>query len=257
MGYMKCRRRPPAGSIPDLLDMFDRELRFYREIASEIGVRTPRLNDATVNDSEVVLDLEDVSGWNDTLDPVAVAHELRALHLRWTEAADDRWPWLNRRGAAADEIGAHYDRVWTDLRLRPDVTPAVRRLGDALGGRVAHLEHEESARLPRTLIHGDASMRNTRTSVDGEIVFLDWEDTRTAQGEVDLTWLLLSSVEPAAWGDVIDAYEPDHEALRDCFPANIAQAILAFSDHEPGSEAAQGWLDRLEIAASITPSGAT
>ena len=251
MTFVKRRTRPAEGSIPALLGMFDREVRFYREIASEAGVRAPALHNWSVDGGEITIELDDVSGWHQGGDPLAIVGELKTLHNRWLDAADKRWPWLNRAGAAADEIGQLYDRVWSDLRGRDDVTPRVRDLGDALQGRVAWLERDESARLPRTLIHGDASMRNVRTSPSGELVFLDWEDVRTAQGEVDLTWLLLSSVDPSAWDDVIGAYQPDPAALRACFPANVAQAILGLADEEAGSAAALGWIGRIEAAAAL------
>ena len=39
-GFIKQRTRPEPGSIPALLGMFERELRFYREV-SMVGVRVP------------------------------------------------------------------------------------------------------------------------------------------------------------------------------------------------------------------------
>jgi hypothetical protein len=39
---VKRRERPVPGSIPDVLAMFQSELRFYREIAPVLGVRVPR-----------------------------------------------------------------------------------------------------------------------------------------------------------------------------------------------------------------------
>src|SRR5687768_18579426 len=121
MAYVKRRARPAPGSIPDLLDMFEREVRFYREIASEVGVRVPALLDSKVGDDEIVLELEDLSAWAEGGDPVAVASVLRELHDRWRGVADDRWPWLNRAGRAADEIARLYDGVWSALRERVDV----------------------------------------------------------------------------------------------------------------------------------------
>ena len=40
-GYAKQRSRPAPGSIPEILDIFRAEVRFYREIAPVIGVRVP------------------------------------------------------------------------------------------------------------------------------------------------------------------------------------------------------------------------
>ena len=248
---MKRRGRPEPGSIPDLLDMFGREVRFYREVAPEIEVRVPALVRWDVEDQQVTIQLEDLSSWDEGGDPVALAGLLKQLHDRWRGLADARWPWLNRAGRAAQEIGALYDKVWTGLRDREDITPAVRRIGDALSAHVAELERLESSSVPRTLVHGDASLRNVRTSPRGVIALLDWEDVRTARGEVDLSWLLVSSVDPAVWPDVIAAYEPDAEALVESFPANIAQAILSLADHALGSVTAQHWITRLDAAAAM------
>ena len=39
-----------------------------------------------------------------------------------------------------------------------------------------------------------------------EIALLDWEDVSAAPGIADLGWLLVSSVAPARWDEVIAAY---------------------------------------------------
>jgi len=91
------------------------------------------------------------------------------------------------------------------MQGRPDLTPTVRDLGDRFVGQVTALELGEAKAPRRTLVHGDASLRNTRTSPDGVIVLVDWEDVRSANGCVDLTWLLVSSVEPERWDDIIFA----------------------------------------------------
>lgn len=249
--YVKRRLRPAPDSIPGLLNMFEREVRFYREIAPEVGIPVPALVRSTVDDEGIVIELEDLSSWVEGGDPVSIARVLRQLHDRWHAIADGRWPWLNRAGRAANEIGDLFDRVWSDASDRDDMTTTVRKLGDSLRGRVGELERAESSAGPRTLVHGDATSQNVRTSSTGVIALLDWEDVRTARGEVDLSWLLLSSVDPGTWDDVIAAYEPDHDALVESLPANAAQAIFGLSDHEPGSDAADGWIARLEAAARL------
>jgi Phosphotransferase enzyme family len=99
-----------------------------------------------------------------------------------------------RDGRGALAIGELYDRVWPGMAGLPDLTPVIRDLGDRFAGKVAELERAEARAARRTLIHGDASLCNTRTSPDGVIAFLDWEDVRSANGCIDLTWLLVSSV---------------------------------------------------------------
>jgi hypothetical protein len=40
-GYVKRRGRPAPGSIPEVLDIFRAEVRFYLQIAPVAGVRVP------------------------------------------------------------------------------------------------------------------------------------------------------------------------------------------------------------------------
>jgi len=119
---------------------------------------------------------------------------------------------------------------------RPECTSAVRALGERL-----------AQAGPETLVHGDASMRNMRTSSKGEIALLDWEDVGTGPGVGDLAWLLVSSVEPSDWSETILAYG-DSEGLYDALPAATAQAFFALTDAPVHSEAAAAWVQRIEEA---------
>jgi aminoglycoside phosphotransferase (APT) family kinase protein len=100
---------------------------------------------------------------------------------------------------------------------------------------------------PLTLVHGDAAAQNFRTAPDGEIAFLDWEDVSTAPAALDLAWLLVSSVEPVRWSDVIAAYGSS-EGLINVMPAVMVQGLLTMADVPVGSAQAAGWNDRLKKA---------
>ena len=246
--FVKERTKPPAGSIPALLGMFEREVRFYREVAGEVGVRVPRCHDATETADGYRLLLEDLSSWTPGGDPLEVARLLRHLHERWSGIAAERWPWLDREGAAAAEIGTLYDRVWPTVSTRSDMTPTLRAIGQSYVGRVEALEQREASFGTRTLVHGDASLDNVRTGPSGEIAFVDWEDVRIASGAIDLTWLLISSVRAADWPDVIAAHGASTHEIEAAWPYAITQGILAFSDCKPGSAEAACWIERLEAA---------
>jgi hypothetical protein len=45
--FVKRRAPPLPGSIPDVLGMFTAEVRFYREIAPQVGVRVPECYEAS------------------------------------------------------------------------------------------------------------------------------------------------------------------------------------------------------------------
>jgi hypothetical protein len=230
--------------------MFEHELRFYREIAPEVGFRVPECYEAVETGEGSRLVLEDLSSWAEGGDPVKVAVALKHMHERWLGIAEQRWPWLKRDGRGASAIGELYDRLWSGMQERPDLTPVIRDLGDGFAGKVAALEGAEATAARRTLIHGDASLKNVRTSSLGVIAFLDWEDVRSANGCVDLTWLLVSSVRPELWDDVISAYGADATELTAAFPNAAAQGIFSFGDSEPGSADATRWVAGIEAVAA-------
>ncbi len=245
--FEKLREHPPGGSIPEALDMFRSEVRFYREVAPVVGVRVPRCFEASITADGTVLRLEDLSAWSPGADPLGVVSELRHLHDRWQGEATARWPWLRSPGAAADLIGDLYDRTWPRLAAREDLSPEVRRLGESLVGCVAEAELAEGTAGPLTLCHGDTSMRNLATSPEGgQIAFLDWEDVRSAPGVTDLAWFLLSSVHPDGWNDLESEYG---ESLDGVLPSVSAQGFFALADHSPDTPTAAAWISRLAGAA--------
>lgn len=250
-GFVKERAHPEPGSIPDLLQMFEHELRFYREVAADVGLRVPECYGAEQSRHGFRLVLEDLSSWREGGDPLCVARMLSQMHRRWEGKAERRWPWLRRSGRAADVISDLYARVWSEMEERQDLSPSARQFGSSLARRVTALERDEALTARPTLIHGDASLRNTRTAPDGVVAFVDWEDVRSASGLVDLAWLLVSSVEPGQWPDVTAAYGTDGEELATVMAAAGVQGVFSLSHHQEGSEVAAGWVRRLEAAAAL------
>ncbi|WP_427887479.1 phosphotransferase family protein [Kribbella sp. GL6] len=244
------KRRPPAvpGSIPDVLNIFESEVRFYREVAPYVGVRVPECYQAESGPDGTLLVLEDLSAWAPGAGPVGGARALRDLHDRWTGQAHERWPWLRPLGAGADLVADLYDRTWPTLAARQDLTAPVREFGEGLVGKVVEAERAVAGAGPLTLVHGDASAQNLRTSPDGEVAFLDWEDISAAPGVLDLAWFLVSSVDPADWPDALAAYGQADE-LTAVLPSVAVQGYLSMS-HLPDGAAA-GWIARLEAAAEM------
>jgi hypothetical protein len=245
--FIKRRGGPGPGSIPAVLDIFRSEVRFYLEIAPEIGIRVPACYQAEVTDDGTLLVLEDLSSWHPGADPVAAARVLAGLHARWSGRAPVRWPWLRPVGAAVDLVESLYDQTWPTLETRHDLTPAVRDLAGKLVGNVAASESEIGRAGPLTLAHGDASLPNMRTSAAAEIALLDWEDVSAAPGIADLAWLLVSSVEPTRWPEVVAAYGTS-AGLAEVLPAITVQGLFELSDTAEGSADSSAWLARLGAA---------
>ena len=242
------KRRPPAepGSIPDRLQMFTREVRFYTEVGRDVGVRIPRLVRAEVNEGATLLELEDLSSWREGAEPVAAVRTLSALHGRWAGRAVDTFPWLPRADVS-DLVEDYFSERWTVIRERSDVTPSVRDLGDSLVGAVAAAGAEAELAGPRTLTHGDASGRNMRTSGAGEVALLDWEDVGVGPGIGDVAWFLLSSAEADLWEEALDAYD-DSTGFTTVLPVTCIQGLLSLDAHDDGSGAAGQWIRNLEAA---------
>lgn len=247
MTYVKRREPPAPGSIPEALDSFRKEVRFYQLIAPVVGVRTPSCHRSEVTEQGTLLELEDLSAWSPGADPVAAARLLSAMHRRWAGEAERRWPWLRVDGVADHLVAALFDDTWPVLAARGELSGPARAVGERLIGNVVAAERAVARMAGRTLVHGDASMLNMRTATDGEIALLDWEDVASLPGTVDLAWMLVSSVQPGDWDDVIGAYGPSD--LQTALPSLIVQGMLSLSDTAPGSAEAGGWVRRLDAAA--------
>jgi len=247
--YLKQRDPAVPGTIPYALDMFRSEVRFYREIGDAAGVRVPACYRAEDNDSGTLLELEDLSGWAEGADPAAAAAMLAGMHERWSGRAHLQWPWLRRIGAAVELVEDLYTQTWAQLAARRDLTMPARDLGERLVGHVAQSEYATSRGGPITLAHGDASLINMRTGPDAEIALLDWEDVSAAPGVTDLAWLLVSSVPPAQWDDVIAGYGTAASGLPHVLPAATVQGLLSLSDSPDDSADAAAWIERVSEAA--------
>jgi aminoglycoside phosphotransferase (APT) family kinase protein len=244
--FTKRRDAAEPGSIPDVLQMFPREVRFYREVAPYVGVRTPACYLCEEKDGATHLELEDLSSWRLGADPAVAARVLRDLHARWEGSAVERWPWLPRPDLG-NLVGEMYDETWATARELPELTATVRDLGDSLVGRVAEVDARAEASGPVTFTHGDASALNMRTSPEGEVALLDWEDYGAGPGIVDLAWHLVSSVAPADWDVAITAYG-DTSGLADALRSAAVQGLLSFAFEDDRDLAAQ-WIRNLEETA--------
>jgi Phosphotransferase enzyme family len=251
--HVKRRARPEPGSITEALDSFRAEVRFYQEIAPVAGVRVPACYQAEDTGEGTMLALEDLSEWQPGADPLVAARVLSGMHQRWVGQAHIRWPWLRPVGAAVELVEELFGRVWPELATRADLTPPVRALGDGLLGHVATSEHAIRHAGPLTLAHGDASWPNMRTSQSGEVALLDWEDVSAAPGVLDLAWLLVSSVEPARWDEVIASYGPA-TGLALVLPAVAVQGLLSLSDTPVHTAEAGAWVVRLDATSSYLSS---
>jgi len=197
----------PARAVASSMGLYEREVRFYDEVAPRVGVAVPdcSLAEIDVDSGLFVLVLGDLSparagdqlaGAADDDIAAAVATAAR-LHTTWWGSPElSDWPWLPSQAALtagvlerAPELYPAFAEAWSsefsdeELKLGEKVT---RHLGPLVDG----VDHP-----PFTLVHGDYRLDNLFFSDRGDVAVIDWQlPFRGFSGAFDLALLLASSL---------------------------------------------------------------
>ena len=189
------------------LGMYEREARFYRELAPRVPVRTPHCFFA----SDELLLLEDLApavagtftaGLTDAR-VEAVIDAFVAMHGEWTDSAELAglpWLWRVEQAEAARWQTNLEDRLprFVD-RHRPVLTDADVVAAEVVTEQVSSLMLTAAA-LPATLCHGDPGPPNLMFGpASDEPVFVDWQLAAARPGALDLAWLLVLGVPAGAY----------------------------------------------------------
>lgn len=250
---------------------YEREVRFYAELAPTVDIRVPSCFHAEwrEEDGSFVLVLEDlaparqgdqVAGCTVEEAEAAVV-ELGRLHgPRWGDPALDEVAWLSRRAPGdVERLAGLYRTLWPGFaasvgRLLPDHLVA-------LGERVAEvLDPWLSGRVPPfTVLHGDFRLDNLLFgTADGRVGAVDWQTPAHGPGWADLAYFLGTSLtvpdrraserhlvaryvevlaeEGAVVDDAWDAYR--REALAGAVMAVVASQIVRTSERSEAMFAA-------------------
>ncbi len=186
---------------------FEREIRFYQDVAQGVNLRVPKLYHGAFDEHRAVIVLEDL-GHLRVLDQVhglrdhetlAAARQIGRLHARyWDSEALDGFDWMPLDD---ERLTLHYNETWEQfeevygVRIGEEAVALGRRLGTSLDW----LRAEVSSR-PRTVCHGDLRADNIffgEPNTPDEVVIFDWQVCTRCFGALDVTRLLGGS-EPAA-----------------------------------------------------------
>jgi aminoglycoside phosphotransferase (APT) family kinase protein len=212
--------------------LYEREYRFFTELAPQTQVSTPRCFAAGYDPDtdRFALVLEDVTARLD-LDQLhgcppdraaAVLSELAGLHAAWW-----RDPSLHRRQWLTTFTSAH--RLANLRRLLADGWPRlIAEVGDRLPpgaaragrGVLARFDRSLHAldRQPHTLIHGDVRLDNLLFDAGEDrvpVAIVDWQNVSRGPGVADVSYFLVQSLTAADFRDEADgllAYY--HRSLR-------------------------------------------
>lgn len=225
---------PDEGSraIGNLYGLYEREVRFYGDLAGRVGLSTPRCYfaawDAGAGRSLILL--EDLAHTGDVGDQVAgcsgdqaaIALEaLASFHARWwrnPELADIAWL-PNGADLVRGSMTQAYPAVWAPfLELHGHfLSPAARAAVPKLAEKTLQLMDLLEARGDLTLIHGDYRLDNMffgRPGASYGMTVIDWQSPNRGWGAYDIAYFISGSLPPeerrACEMDVLRLY---HERL--------------------------------------------
>jgi hypothetical protein len=229
-----------ARQIAALYGLYEREYRFYNELADEITFRTARCYYSAGDAESVkyVLLLEDlgasgragdqVSGCTFAEAKIALAH-LALHHARWWgNPRLSQIAWLDPGIALVEgAMVQSYPQAWpAALSLFGDRVPReIRDVLPTLGERICRLM-KQIAEGPMTIAHGDYRLDNMffgRDGADYEIAVLDWQSPNQGWGAYDIAYFLYSNVDT----DTRRAHEMD--VLREYHRTLEANGVSGYS----------------------------
>lgn len=209
---------PQTRGMVSLFRFYEREVRFYQELAPSVAVATPRCWAAALDaeSGDFALLLDDLGGaravdqlaGGSAADAALVVDEISALHAAWW--GDPRLaelPWLPPVNSDVNRMGLGlYPTAWASFldRFGDAVSPAARAYGERLGDRVLALL-EAVADGPQTVCHGDLRLDNLFFGAARPVTFIDWQIAGRAVGTYDVAYFVSQSLAP----DVRRACERD------------------------------------------------
>jgi Protein of unknown function (DUF1679)/Ecdysteroid kinase-like family len=198
--------RPELREVIHSMGFYEREIGFYRELARDCPIRTPRcyFGDVDMDSGASLLLLEDLS-WMHGLNSAGgsveeaalVIRELGKLHAAWWgDARLDHIPWLDMKGfLTPDQAQLMFIQEWESFlgKLSIPVTEELLWAGELCKRYLFAVSVSMYTEPPRTLIHNDVQGDNLLVAGDGEpsLGIVDWQLTTAARPGVDLARFLV------------------------------------------------------------------
>lgn len=215
------------------LGVYEREVRFYRELAPRIGGALAHCHLAAIDptDGTFTIVLEDVSPalQGDQIAGCTVAEarlalrELARLHAPvFADPQLGATPWLNQEGVLSQALVSQLLPAFFDRhgeRVAPEHQEVCRRFVASLDGWAA------DRRPPLGLVHGDYRLDNMLFG-DGDgarpFVAVDWQTVSWGPVMTDVSYMLGGSLAPA------DRRAAERELVRDYHEALLAEGVTGF-----------------------------
>jgi hypothetical protein len=216
--------------------LYARDVRFYREVASLVAVRTPRCYFADVDmpSGHSLLLLEDLTDGRggDVLAGCTLAEAelllrmIATLHARWWNSPQlPSWRWLPGYDTEPNLATDDYLAAWP--RFRERYAALIPGWAVETAERALACVPEIRALLgagPPTFTHGDLGLDNARFDLgDAPVVLFDWQISMRAPGARDVSWFLVRSL------PVEQRRAQEAHLLRIYHEALVSQGVRGYS----------------------------
>jgi hypothetical protein len=200
----------PTAEMMRAVDGYVREVRFYREVAKDVGVPTPRCHFAHYDDATgaCCLLLEDLApgacadrDQGFTLPQAReVLEHLATMHARYWDHPE-ALPWLQLQDGVLDAIVKRFTEGVPRFSERwgaqyPEITAVAKVMASLVDGDELR---RQVRRGPLALAHNDIHLDNIvlPTAAGGRLAFLDWQSlTFTRHGTTDVTRVICVGLRP-------------------------------------------------------------
>jgi len=192
--------------IGDKLHAFQREIRFYKEVARNTPIRLPILYFSVDEPPAYSLVMEDLSSFtpgdqiigmkqNQVLTTVETIARLQSRY--WNNSRLDALKWM----PTTNGIFVDYVEKWDSFvkYFGSFVDPQGLKVGEKLGLSVSWLE-EEISRRPKTIMHSNLKEDNLlfgNPNSDEAVLILDWQMAIRSMGAFDVASLMGGSELPS------------------------------------------------------------
>jgi hypothetical protein len=231
---------PGARHVATVYGLYEREYRFYRELADKVRLRTARCYYAAgdVENVRFVLLLEDLGALGTPGDQVAgcTGAEMRtalgqlALHHAswWDDHRLDEVAWLplgtDLVTAAMAQV---YPVAWEKAleTMGAHMSPEIRDVVPTLGARTTTMM-QSFLDGPMTLAHGDYRLDNIffgKHGSDFDLAVIDWQSPSRSIGAYDIAYFLYGNV------DVETRRAHEMEALRTYHGTLVDHGVSGYS----------------------------
>jgi len=203
---------PHVRAILNRHRIYEREIRFYKEVAPAGGLRTPRAYYSAFDSAtgESVLLLEDLAharvgdniAGGSPEDVECVIRHLATFHATWWEHPRlVQLDWMPFFHDDADVLQGLYQQLWGGFveKFSGRLPGAFLEIGARFRPHVAHSRHQ-LAGPPRTIAHGDLRLDNCLfgpAESDTALTVIDWQVALRGRGVSDVAYFLAFCLPPS------------------------------------------------------------